>query len=147
MLAGPLGTVTTYGALAAMLDAVHALLMVAWMAGIPLLFWHPWRRLSRGCAIHSIAFIVVSQASQWLLGECFLTTSARWLWRRGSGTPPFERHGDWFTVRFSEAVFHLRPTQRAISISWELLVLVCALGLFLSYRRARWRARSACDLH
>src|SRR5258708_20582068 len=99
MLAESGSATMTYDALAAALDAVHALLMVVWMASIPLLFSRRWLRLSRVCAIYSIAFIVVSQTSQWLLGECFLTTWARWLWRRGSGTPPFERHADWFTLR------------------------------------------------
>jgi hypothetical protein len=147
MLAAFGGATPTYDMVAAALDAVHALLMVVWVAGIPLLFWHRWPRLSWSCVVYTIVFIVVSQASQWLLGECFLTTWARWFWRRGSGAPPFERHGSWFTVRFSEAVFHLRPTQRAVSITWELLVLVCAIGIFLGYRRVRWRARSAYDLH
>ncbi len=128
-------------AIASLLDALHALLMVLWITGIPLLFWHRWPRLSRAYAAYSIAFIVVSQGSQWLLGECFLTTWARYFWLRGSGAPPNELHRDWFTVRCAEAVFHMRPSQRAVSIAWETLVLVSSVGMlvWLAGRRGQRR--------
>lgn len=127
--------------LAAFVDFVHALAMVLWIGGIPLLFWHRWPRLSRAYAYYALAFIVISQLSHYLLGECFLTSLSRWLWQSSPAHPEEAPH-TWFTVRFAEAVFHLRPTERSIVIAWEVLVVVCGVGFFVHLRRGR-RSRHA----
>ena len=33
--------------LASVVDAIHALVMVLWVLGLPLLFWHRWPRLMK----------------------------------------------------------------------------------------------------
>jgi hypothetical protein len=126
---------------AALTDLVHALSMVAWVAGLPLLVWHGLPRLSRAYVVYAIAFVLLSQGSQWLLGECFLTTATRAAWNAGGGFDPEDR--TWFTIRLAELVFRMRPSERAVSIAFEVLVLVTALGVLLHFRRGRARAAHA----
>jgi hypothetical protein len=119
---------------AAIIDAVHALLMVAWVVGLPLLFVHRWERLRRGYALYALTFIVLSKGSHWLLGSCFLTRLSTLLWRSGAidtGDTP----ETWFTVRFAEAVFHMRPSEDAIVVAWNVLVALSCIGLLVSLRR------------
>jgi hypothetical protein len=126
-------------ALGAAIDLVHALLMAAWVIGLPLLFWHRWPRLTRAYGIYAIAFIVVSQVSQAILDECFLTTLARtaWLHDPVSGAPA-PVSDEWFTVRLARAIFDLTPSHRSIKLLSEALILVTAVGvLFVVHRRAR----------
>ena len=120
--------------LASVVDSLHALLMAAWVLGLPLLFWHGRPRLTRAYGVYAIVFIVLSQGSRFLLGECFLTTLSRFLWQHG----PAARSApdEWFTVRFAELIFHLTPSHRAISIASEALVLVTAVGMLATM--ARW---------
>lgn len=123
-------------------DFLHALLMIAWVIGLPLLFWHRYPRLSRWYAIYAVSFIVLSQGSQMLTGECFLTTLATALWRHGSA-PAGSEPAEWFTVRFARAVFHMSPSHHAISRAAEALILVTSVGLLLSmYRHRRTFPRS-----
>lgn len=128
-------------ALGAVLDAVHALLMVAWVLGMPLLFWRRWPRLTRAYGIYAVAFVVVSQLSHYLLGECFLTTLARHLWKVSASRVP-QGADEWFTVRFAELVFHLTPSHRAIVLGWEALTMVTAIGVLLSLRHRGRETRS-----
>jgi hypothetical protein len=129
-----------WSVLGASVDLIHALLMVVWVAGIPLLFIHRWPRLTRLSAIYCTVFIVLSQASQLLLGECFFTTIARWCWsegaRAGSSPPP---SGEWFTVRAAQAVFRMAPSHHAISRAFEALALVAAVGVLTSIARRPMR--------
>jgi len=125
-----------FPALASLVDLLHALLMVAWVAGMPLLFWRRYPRATRWYAIYAIVFIVLNQASKALLGECFLTTVARFLWERG-GAPPGTAPEEWFTVRIAMAVFHMAPSHKAITLVAEALILVSAVGMLLSLRRSR----------
>jgi hypothetical protein len=101
--------------LAPLIDLFHALLMAAWVLGLPLLFWRRHARLSRAYAIYALAFVVASQVSQWILGECFLTTLARFAWEnQPAGTAPPDVEG-WFTVRVARAVFGAAPSHRALA--------------------------------
>ena len=129
-----------YAFFAVTVDALHALLMVLWVGGLPLLFWHRWPRLTTWYGSFAIAFIVLNQASRFFLGECFLTTIARAFWDRARFTRP--AHVDeWFTVRFATLVFHMTPTHRSIAVVSEALIFVTAMGALYSIRRLRARAR------
>ena len=104
--------------------------------------------------MYAIAFIVVSQGSHLLLGECFFTTIARRVWHlaplSGGASAVSE---DWFTVRLAEAIFHLAPSHRAVVLVSYALILACAVGVLVSRRhmtgvgsRSRMlaRTRRAC---
>jgi hypothetical protein len=125
-----------WAVLGSLVDAIHALLMVVWVAGMPLLFWHRWPRLTRAYAIYAVTFAGISQISRKLLGECFITTIARYFWEHGS--PPRGADIDeWFTVRFSQAVFHMTPSHRSVVIVSEALIVVTAIGILVSRRHLR----------
>ena len=122
--------------LGAIVDFVHALALLAWVGGLPILFLARSERLRRAYAVYAIGFIVLSWTSRWLLGACFLTRISTALWK--SGRPHLEAAPEtWFTVRFAEAVFHLRPREESIVAIWYGLVLVSCLGLLVHARRAR----------
>jgi len=125
-----------YPWLASTVDFAHAMLMVAWVAGLPLLFWKKRPRLTRAYAVYAIVFIVLYQVSRVFLGECFLTTLSRFLWEHG-GAPPRTSPNEWFTVRVAVMVFHLTPSHRSITIIGQILVFVSAVGMLLSLRRRR----------
>lgn len=125
--------------LASAVDVLHALLMVAWVLGLPLLFWHRYPRLTRGYAIYALSFIILSQVSHYALGECFLTTLSRALWLAGSPDPGAVA-GEWFTVRLAYAVFRLSPSHRSIVYVSEALILLTAVGMLISMRRLRGHA-------
>ena len=112
--------------LGASIDFLHALLMAAWILGLPLLFSTRWPRLARAYAVYAIAFVVLNQASNLLLGECFLTTMSRTFWQRSHASGVTD---EWFTVRIAEAVFSLTPSHRAIKLASEALILVTAIGV------------------
>lgn len=119
-------------------DVFHALCMVAWIAGLPLLFTRRWRRATRAFAVYAVAFVVVSQGSQWWLGECFLTTLARLAAGRGGAADP-----EWFTVRLARWVFGMAPSHRAVSRTFDALVLLTAVGTLVRahlHRPGWWRA-------
>lgn len=130
-------------ALGASVDLFHALLMVMWVVGLPLLFWHRWPRLTRAYGVYSIAFIVVSQTSQYFLGECVFTTMARALWQHASPGGVAQVSSEWFTVRLAEAVFHLTPSHRSIKRLSEALILLSAVGALLAMRRLPTKTRRA----
>lgn len=124
--------------LASAVDVLHAAAMILWVLGFPLLVWHGWPRWSRAYAWYSMVFVVLSQGSHWLLGECFLTTISRWLWQgvAASGKEPDVL----FTVRFVNFVAGIRPSERAAVLVWEFAVVVCSLGMLWYWHRT-WRAR------
>ena len=115
-------------------DLIHALTMVAWLVGFPLLFMHRWPRLRIAYAIFAVGFVVVSQGSMLVLGECVFTTVARWC---SSHDPGRAVTNDWFTVRVARAVFGMAPSRHAISRLSEALVLATAVGVIMSFARAR----------
>ena len=71
--------------LAASVDFAHASFILAWGLGLPLLFWHRWPRLSRAYVWFAIGFVGTSVLSQLAIGECVLTTLARWFWTLSGG--------------------------------------------------------------
>jgi hypothetical protein len=125
--------------IASAVDAFHALLMVLWVAGLPLLFWHRWRRATVAYGVFALLFAALNQGSNALLGECFLTTLARALWRR-AGQPP-AGVDEWFTVRFANAVFHLTPSHRSIKLVTEALIVATAAGTLYAMHRLRKHAK------
>jgi hypothetical protein len=141
--------------LSASIDVVHALAMLVWGVGLPLLFWHRWPALSRGYMVYSLVFIAASVASQLVLGECFLTTMARDFAEQGSNTLLRERAS--FTVRLVEMVAGLRPTERLAVRLWELAVFVTCMGMLVHMwrrsghvtpeARARFDAGSSATQH
>jgi hypothetical protein len=122
--------------LGSLVDAFHALVMLLWILGLPLLFWHRYPRVTRAYAVFVVTFVVLSQASMRLLGHCFLTKLAGMLWEHG-GAPAGSVPDEWFTVRFARAVFHLTPSHHTIDRLAELAVAITALGVLVSMRRIR----------
>ena len=123
-------------------DVIHALLMVAWVVGLPLLFARRWPRARRVYAIYAVVFVVLSQGSQALLGECFLTTLARWFWEYPSDGLPPAAVDEWFTVRLARTVFGLSPPYRAITLISEILAAVTALGVLFHLHHERRSRKS-----
>ncbi len=115
--------------LATFLDFLHALLMAIWALGLPLLFWRRWPRLSRAYAIYAVIFVVLNLGSEWILGECFLTTITRYFWEHAPSHPA--NTDEWFTVRFAELVFSLSPSHHAIKLVGKGLVVITAIGSIL----------------
>jgi hypothetical protein len=116
--------------LSVIIDVAHALSMAALIFGLPLLFVARWPQATRVYAIYALTFVVLSQTSQWLLGECFLTSLARSALGRGSVSH------EWFTVRLARAVFGLAPSERAVSVTFDVIVAVIALGVIVARRRS-----------
>ena len=121
--------------LGACVDLFHALLMAAWVLGLPLLFWHRWVRLTRTYALYAIVFIVANQLSYLLLHECFLTALARMGWRSVPSAAGSTASDEWFSVRLAQAIFRLTPSHRAIKVVSEGLILVTAAGVGFLHRR------------
>lgn len=129
--------------LAPLIDLLHATAMAVWVLGLPLLFFRRRARLSRAYAIYALAFVVASQLSQWILGECFLTTLARFAWEsQPAGTAPPDVE-EWFTVRLAKAVFGATPSHRAVIIVSELLIASTAVAALWSLHRHRASAQTA----
>jgi hypothetical protein len=126
--------------LAATVDLAHGLVMVAWGLGLPLLFWHRFPRLSRGYMWFALSFVILSVASQELLGECFLTRIARELWLQSGGY----RGREPFTVLFANAVAGIRPTAREAVLVWEVAVFVTSAASLWCWRGTR-RVRGQRD--
>jgi hypothetical protein len=120
---------------ATFIDVLHALLMLLWVLGLPLLLWHRWPRLTRGYAWYAVVFIVVNLASQYALGECFLTTIARHFWEHASNVP--EHLDDWFTIRFSDLVFRMTPSHVAVKRATQGLIFLTAVGMLYTMRKLR----------
>lgn len=120
-------------------DFLHATLMAVWFAGLPLLFWHRWPRVARAYAIYATVFVVVSQVSRWLLGDCFLTNIAIFFWERVPASAPVSK--EWFSVRLAQAVFHMTPSHRSIVRVSEAMVVLAALGALSSLHRLRARRK------
>jgi hypothetical protein len=129
-----------YRLLASAVDALHALSMLAWGIGLPLLVWHRFQRLSHAYMIYALAFVTVSLASHFLLGECVLTTLARELWLRGGGY----RDGVPFTVLLANTVAGLRPSRREVVLLWELAIFVTSAGSVWCWIRTR-RGRTQAE--
>jgi len=127
--------------LASVVDFVHAMLMAAWVLGLPLLFWHKHPRATRWYATYAVSFIVLYQGSRIFLGECFLTSLSRLLWESG-GARPASSPNEWFTVRVAMAIFHLAPSHHAVTIARQILIFATAVGMLVSMRRHRTARRA-----
>jgi hypothetical protein len=127
----------------ASVDFFHALLMATWVLGLPLLFTRRWPRATRAYGVFAISFVAASQLSALVLGECFLTTIARFLWQHPStwGAPSAPSN-EWFTVRSARFIFHLSPSHHAVTRASEVLILITAAGVLLSLRRVGVRGRA-----
>lgn len=120
--------------LGALIDIFHALLMTAWIVGLPLLFWHRYPKVSISYAFFSLAFIVVNQLSHYLLGECVLTTIATFFWQKGNVNSPHE----WFSVRLAYSIFGLTPTHNGIKLVTKILITIATVGgMFLLFRKRK----------
>lgn len=126
-----------YTLAASLIDVLHATAMILWVLGFPLLIWHKRPKLSRFYAWYSLAFVVISQGSHWLMGECVLTTVARHLWEAAelSGTQPKVL----FSVRLVNFIAGVRPEEQTAVLVWEWAVVIAALGLLWYWRASRRR--------
>ena len=133
-----------YRLLAATVDAIHALSMVVWGLGLPLLVWHRYRRLSRAYMVFTIAFVAISVGSHAFLGECVLTTWARQLWLAGGGY----RDGVPFTAHLASVVAGLHPERREVVLAWELAVGLSSVGTLWCWvmtRQSGHPGRAKCE--
>lgn len=116
------------------IDVFHALVMVLWIAGLPLLFWHRYPKLSHAYFWYALIFIIINQVSRHYLGECILTTIARYCYSKNDN--PI--HNEWFVVRAAYFIFGLTPSHRGIKIATEVLVAIAAIGgLYSIYRKRK----------
>ncbi len=124
---------TIYRTLAAGVELLHALAMIAWGVGLPLLVWHRYKRFSRLYMWFSIIFVTTSVLSNLVLGECFLTTLARHLWEAAGGF----RERVPFTVIFTNAVAGIRPSTRTAVLAWQIAIVATSLGTLWCWRKTR----------
>lgn len=123
-------------ALATFVDVVHALLMVLWIAGLPLLVvWRRFPKLTMAYAIYALAFVLIYQLSRVFLDECFLTTIARKLWYSQAPASAPADIEEWFTVRFAKAVFSASPSHRLIVWLGQALSVATAVGTLVIIRK------------
>jgi hypothetical protein len=118
--------------LAVSVDVFHALVMILWIAGLPLLFWHRYPTLSKAYFWFALVFIVINQVSHYLLGQCILTSVASYCYSKAAGPSTNE----WFSVRFAYFIFGLTPSHRGIKVATEILIAIAAMGgLYSMYRK------------
>jgi hypothetical protein len=130
-----------FAGLAMTVDVAHAVTMLAWGAGLPLLFWHRFAKLSWAYTWFAVAFVVVSVGSHATLGECLLTTLARELWQAsGSGRSHLP-----FTAVLANTIAGVRPSERSVVLAWELAVLATGLGSLWSWHKARANRSARVD--
>jgi len=122
---------TLFRLLALGIELSHGLMMLAWGLGLPLLFWHGLPRLSRGFMWFSMGFILVSVGSHVLLGECVLTTAARYFWHQAGG---YREHVP-FVVLLTNRIAGVRPSARAAVLAWEFAIGAYSVALLLSWKR------------
>jgi hypothetical protein len=129
-----------YTVLAASVDLTHALSMLLWGLGLPLLVWHRFPRLSRAYMWFSAIFVVISVISHRALGECVLTRIARELWHAGGGY----REGVPFMALLANRIAGFRPSNRQVVLLWEAAILVTSIGGLWCWRRTarRYTTRS-----
>ena len=89
----------------------------------------------------AIGFVLISVVSHYVLGECVLTTVARWLWRRaGAG-----RDDASFMAVLVNTIAGIRPSNRTGVHVWELAVLATSVGsLWCWARTTRKRYAASC---
>ena len=118
---------------ASSVDVLHVMAMIVWGVGLPLLVWHRFPALSRVYAWYAAAFVVLSVASNQVLGECFLTTLARHLWEAAGS----HRERVPFTVVLANTVAGVRPTTREAVLVWQAAILATSVGTLFYWHKAR----------
>jgi hypothetical protein len=128
-------------ALAIGVDLTHLVAMLGWGLGLPLLVWHRWPRATVAYTWYALTFIVVSQLSHMILGECFLTTLSRLLWQATGDSSEAS-----FSVRLVNAVAGIRPSEQSVVILWKIAIFATSIGILWSLRRRRERhtEQAAC---
>jgi hypothetical protein len=116
-------------------DALHLAAMVLWGLGLPLLVWHRYPALSRLYMWYSVAFVAVTVASHLLLGECVLTTLARFAWNAAG----VERDAAPFTTILVNSVASFAPSSRTVVLLWEGAILSSSLGSLWCWSRTHPR--------
>lgn len=111
--------------IAVSIQVFHALVMMLWILGLPLLFWHRYPKLTIGYACFALVFIIINQISHYTLGECILTTMERWCWDHSGHHITTEQ---WFSVRFAHFIFGFTPSHHGIKVATELLIAISAIG-------------------
>ncbi|MEI9941887.1 MAG: hypothetical protein WDO69_32130 [Pseudomonadota bacterium] len=132
---------SVYTLLAASVDLTHAVSMLVWGLGLPLLVWHRFPRLSRAYMWFAAAFVVISLVSHGALGECVLTRIARELWRAGGGY----RDGVPFVALLANSIAGLRPSNRQVVLVWEAAIFLTSVGGLWCWHRTtpgRYTTRS-----
>lgn len=128
--------------MAVAVDVLHALLMVIWFIGLPLLFWWKYPKLSYYFCLYCVAFIIVNQVSHLILGECIFTTIANWFYSHAHACTVKD---EWFTIRASRVVFGAVPTHRGIKIATQLLAGLTAVGGLLTMYKIRKEFHKKCQ--
>lgn len=126
------------GVFANLIDALHALAMIAWVLGLPLLFWHRYPKWTRAYVVYALAFVVVTRLSHSVLGECVLTTGARDL--RNHGGAALHDHTS-FMVRVVNGVAGLRFTEQSAVLVWEWSVFIVSAAVLVHFYLERRRRR------
>lgn len=126
-------TNSLYGVLAAAIELGHGLSMVVWGLGLPLLVWHRHERLSRAYMWYAIVFVTLSVVSNRVLGECFLTTLARYAWQAAGGY----RDSVPFTALLANTVAGIRPSTREVVFAWQAAVVLTSIGTLWCWRKTR----------
>ncbi len=125
-----------------LVDALHATAMIAWVVGLPLLFWHGRPTWSRMYLWYALAFVVFTRVSHELLGECALTTLARYL--RTVGGAGLQEHTS-FMVRAVNGVAGLRFSEQSAVLVWEWSVFLCSFGMLVYLYRDHRRRHGSSD--
>ena len=121
--------------LGAIVDLFHALVMIVWILGLPLLYWYRYPKLSLIYAGYCIVFIVINVLSQYILNECILTTLSRYAWVDSTNRVD---SNEWFSVRFARFIFGLTPSHFLIKRLTEVLILLsCIGGIYFVYTRKK----------
>ena len=119
--------------LAVATDVIHAVAMILWIIGLPLLFWRKHSYLSLAYATYSLIFIIINQVSHYTLGKCIMTELSQYCWKHSVNHPDTS---EWFAVRFSQIIFGLTPTHVLVKQLTEGLICLSAIGgITLSYRK------------
>lgn len=125
-----------------LVDGLHALAMIVWVVGLPLLFWHGRPKWSRTYVWYALAFVIVTRVSHSVFGECALTTLARYL--RNLGGAHLADHES-FMVRVVNTVAGLRFTEQSAVLVWEWSVFLCSAGMLVYLYREHRRRHGSSD--
>lgn len=115
-------------------DVIHAIAMMLWVIGLPLLFYNKYPSLSIGYAIYSILFIIINQLSHYYWGHCIFTVLSNYYYKLANSNVDT---GEWFSIRFARYIFGLTPTHKGVNIATQLLIMISSFGcLFFCYSKA-----------